>query len=68
MSIYPRPEFTEGDRKKAEAYATAAIKKYGLKNFCKLLALIALENIRLTRECNEHRTARGFEPLELHEV
>ena len=29
---------------------------------------LALENVRLAKECNEHRAARGFEPLPTFKV
>jgi hypothetical protein len=65
---YQRPELTDEDRKKAEADAQALIKKYGFNNLPKMLAALCVENVRLVKEIQEHRAARGIEPLETFEV
>lgn len=65
---YTRPELTDDDRKKAEADAQALIKKYGFANLPKMLAALCIENVRLVKEIQEHRAARGIAPLEVFEV
>jgi phosphopantetheine adenylyltransferase len=66
--IYNRPELTDDDKKKAEADAMRLVKKYGFNNLPKMLAALCIENVRLTKEINEHRAARGIDPLETFEV
>lgn len=68
MTTYTRPELTEEDRKQAEAAAKKLIRKYGYNNLPKMLAALCIENVRLTKEVNEHRAARGVDPLETYEV
>lgn len=41
---------------------------YGYNNLPKMLAALCVENVRLTKEVNEHRAARGIDPLETYEV
>lgn len=65
---YQSPELTDEDRKKAEADARALIKKYGFNNLPKMLAALCVENVRLVKEIQEHRAARGIAPLEVFEV
>jgi hypothetical protein len=65
---YQRPELTEVDKKQAAADAQKLIKKYGFNNIPKMLAALCVENIRLTKEVNEHRAAREIAPLEVFEV
>lgn len=60
---YTRPEITKDDMKKAAEYAQKFIRKYGVNNFGKIIVSLCAENIRLTREVNEHRETRGIEPL-----
>lgn len=68
MTTYTRPELTEADKREAEKTATSLLRKYGFGNFPKIVAALCLENVRLTREINEHRAARGIDPLETYEV
>ena len=65
MTTYTRPEITKDDMKKAGEYAKKFIVKYGVGNFGKIIVSLCAENIRLTREVNEHREARGIEPLQI---
>lgn len=65
---YKRPELTEEDKRKAEADAMTLIRKYGMGNLPKMLAALAVENVRLVKEIQEHRAARGIAPLETFEV
>lgn len=59
---YPRPEISEDERKVLEK--TARKMYYGGGNF-KLRSLTTLleENSKLLKEVNEHRIARGYDPL-----
>jgi hypothetical protein len=65
---YTRPELTDEDRRKAEADAMDLIKKYGFSNLPKMLAALCVENVRLVKEIQEHRAARGIEPMKVFEV
>jgi hypothetical protein len=65
---YNSPELTDEDKKKAEADALKLVRKYGFANLPKMLAALCVENVRLTKEINEHRAARGIDPLETFEV
>ena len=68
LTPYPRPELTEADNAQAAADARTLIRKYGMNNAMKIIAALALENVRLAKEVNEHRAARGFEPLPTFKV
>lgn len=61
---YQRPELTAEDRDKAESYARAAFRKYGIGRVVVMVAALCLENVALLKEVNEHRAARGIAPLE----
>lgn len=65
---YTRPELTVEDKAKAEADALKLVKKYGFANLPKMLAALCVENVRLVKEVNEHRAARGIDPLETFEA
>lgn len=65
---YIRPELSEEDKATAERDCKKLIQKYGYNNLPKILAALAVENIRLVKEINEHRAARGIEPLPTFEV
>ena len=68
MTDYIRPELTPEEYKLAEALAEKMIRKFGLSSILKMLAIMLIENVRLTKEVNEHRAARGIAPLETFEV
>ena len=65
---YQRPELTAEDRATAENHAKKLIHKWGFSNLPKMLAALCVENVRLTKEIQEHRAALGIEPLETFEV
>jgi hypothetical protein len=65
---YTRPELTAEDHDKAEAYARATFRKYGIGKVVIMVAALCLENVALVKEINEHRAARGIAPLEVFEV
>ena len=65
---YTRPEKTDDMKYQAEQDAKKLIQKYGFGNFPRILALLVLENVMLTREVNDHRAARGIEQLQVYEV
>ena len=65
---YQRPELTADDKRQAEADAATLVRKYGYTNFPKMLAALCLENVRLVKEINDHRAARGIEPLKTFKV
>lgn len=60
---YPRPELTSDEGKK---YSNVAKKINGIQDSrlrLVYLTTIVCENVRLLREVNEHRRARGLDPL-----
>lgn len=63
VATYQRPELTDADKATAERDCKALIKKYGYNNLPKILAALAVENVRLVKEIQEHRAARGIDPL-----
>jgi hypothetical protein len=65
---YTRPELTDEDKKQAEADAQKLVRKYGFANLPKMLAALCVENVRLIKEINDHRAARGISPLKTFEV
>ena len=65
---YTRPNLTPEERYKAEKTAKALIAKYGFGNLPKMLAHLCVENALLVKEIQEHRAARGIEPLPKYEV
>jgi len=65
---YTRPELEERDIIQARMDAQKLIRKYGIKNMSKMLVALVIENVRLVKEVNEHRAARGIAPLETFEV
>jgi len=65
---YTRPELTAEDHAQAEAYAAQQFRKYGLMKMTVLIAALVLENMCLVKEINEHRAARGIDPLPVFEV
>jgi len=65
---YTRPELTETELIQARMDAQKLIRKAGMKNLPVMFGNLCVENIRLVKEINEHRAARGIAPLEVHEV
>jgi len=65
---YTRPELTAEDREQAEEYAGKMIRRYGMGRVLVMVAALCLENVRLVKEVNEHRAARGIDPLPTFEV
>lgn len=64
---YTRPELTREETDKAEQKAKSIFRKYGLNGLVKALAMLIVENMKLLKECNEHRSARGIELLKEYE-
>jgi hypothetical protein len=65
---YTRPQLTEPELIQARMDAAKLIRKAGMKNLPLMFGNLCVENIRLVKEINEHRTARGIPPLEVHKV
>lgn len=68
MTDYTRPELEEKEIIQARMDAQKLIRKYGMNKLPVMLSALVLENVRLVKECNEHRAARGIAPLETFEV
>ena len=65
---YPRPELTEADNTQVAESVRMLIRRYGHDKTFLIIGALAAENVRLAKECNEHRAARGFEPLPTFKV
>lgn len=65
---YTRPELTKDEMKAAQNDAGKLFRRYGLRNVGNMLLMLCIENMRLTKEVNEHGAARGIAPLETFEV
>jgi phosphopantetheine adenylyltransferase len=65
---YQRPELEEKDLIQARMDAAALVRKYGLNRVKEMLQALVIENVKLTKEINEHRAARGIEPLTTYKV
>lgn len=65
---YQRPELTEADKQAAAEDVKKLMRKYGMGNVPKIIGALALENIRLVKEVNEHRATLGIEILPIFEV
>ncbi len=63
---YPRPDLSEDDKQSLQKIAKklAAIRDDRLR--LTYYMAICVENARLLKEVNEHRQARGFNPLTVH--
>ena len=59
---YTPPALTDEDREDAKKYAEKIVRKNGPLNLGKILVVLCLENIRLLKEIQDHRAARGFKP------
>jgi hypothetical protein len=65
---YTRPELTEEEKAKSKSEAQALFRKYGIQGIVLAVAGLCFENRRLVKEINEHRAARGIDPLQTFEV
>ena len=68
MTDYIRPELTKAEMQAAQNDAGKLFRKYGLRNVGNMILMLCIENMRLVKEINEHRAARGIAPLEVFEV
>lgn len=68
MTNYTRPELEEKEIIQARMDAQKLMRKYGMNRWAAMLSALVLENVRLVKEINEHRAARGIAPLETFEV
>ena len=65
---YTRPELSDAEKKQAMKDAATLIRKYGMNKIPLMVAALCMENVRLAKEVNEHRAARGIDPLPTFEV
>lgn len=65
---YQRPELEEKDLIQARMDAAKLIRKYGMNKLKDMLQALIVENVRLTKEINDHRAARKIELLKTYEV
>jgi len=64
---FPRPELTLEERQQIAIIPSQIFRSKGLKGLQMYLLAIISENMILTKEVNQHREARGFELLKIHE-
>jgi hypothetical protein len=64
---YKRPELEEKDLILAKMDVAKLVRKY-YRSRDQIIELLAIENVRLTKEVNEHRAARGIDPLPVFKV
>jgi len=65
---YDRPEVDEETRKQAAAFALRLVRSRDNTKQIAVLTQLLWENARLVLEVNEHRAARGFEPLRVFDA
>jgi hypothetical protein len=63
---YHAPVLSIEEKEKAQQYAINAINKGG--TYRNIIVALCAENMRLVKEIQEHRAARGIEPLPVFEV
>ncbi len=64
---YQRPEIEEKELIQAKMDVAKLVRKY-YRSRDQIIQLLAVENVRLVKEINEHRAARGIDPLPVFEV
>ena len=64
---YTRPTLTKEEEQKAEQAAKGLMRKFGIQGVLIGLAQLCRENMILLKEINEHRAARGIEPIKVIE-
>jgi phosphopantetheine adenylyltransferase len=65
---YTRPELTETDIIQCRMDAAAIRRAAGPAKSEIIMTALVIENVRLVKEINEHRAARGIAPLEVKRV
>lgn len=65
---YTRPELSDEQKKQAMKDAQTLIRNYGMSKVPLMVAALCMENARLVKEVNDHRAARGIDPLPTFEV
>jgi hypothetical protein len=65
---YTRPELTAEEKHKAKELAQQTIRKFGFSGMLVAVTGLLIENMKLTKEIQDHRAARGISPLEVYKV
>lgn len=65
---YTRPEPTEEELKKIAKFCDSLIRSRNSQRIQATLMALMRENVALSKECNEHRAARGFELIVLEDL
>ena len=65
---YTRPELTQDEANRAQEYAQGMLRKYGIAKAVTVIAVMAMENMKLVKEIQEHRAALGYEPFPEYRV
>lgn len=63
MNPYPRPVVSDQTQREAAQLAARLVNHKNTADIRTAVAGLLCENQRLTLEVNEHRAARGFDPL-----
>jgi hypothetical protein len=63
QQVYERPILSEDDKAMCTRYALKIATHKGRQAMIAIVALVLEDNMRLTKEINDHRAALGFEPL-----
>lgn len=66
LKPYQRPGVTQAEGLEIAKLAHKVAGTHNLQFVALKLVELMRENVTLTKECNEHRTARGLEPLPTH--
>ena len=64
-NTYPQPEVTEDEQRDLAAFIRAFFRS-DRRRQAGALAMILVDATRLLKEVNEHRTARGYKPLDTY--
>lgn len=65
MTTYARPDLTAEQQMDAIRAANKIVGNHSIAQIRAAVVALCAENMRLAAEINEHRTARGMEPLHL---
>lgn len=68
MTPFTRPDLTPDESAKATAYAKIIVYAQADKHLkLRMVESIMIENMRLLKECNQHRAAAGLDQLPVKE-
>lgn len=68
LQPFARPELTHDEQLKAVAVANKIARHFNVARRLDYVLVIVNDNIRLLKEVQQHRAARGLEPLETYPI